>query len=127
MVHDGGSHMLKHRQIERRQLPYFLQVSNCHTGKTLGCLGNISEQGLMVISDLPLLVGAVFSLSLQVPGGSGGRRTVEIDAQCLWCHEDETPSHFDSGFHLTLAPAEYFELIDALQHYFSFYSIGESA
>lgn len=127
MVHDGDFPMVNDRQIERHELSCFLQVSNRYTGKMLGFLGNISEEGLMLISDLPLLVGAVFSLSLQVPGAKGGQRTVDIDAQCLWCHEDETPGHFDSGFHLEMAPVDYFELIDALQQYFSFYTIGESA
>lgn len=127
MAHDGDSFMLTDRQIERHQLPYFLQVSNRYTGKPLGCLGNISEKGIMLISELPLLVGAIFSLSLQVPDGNGGQRTLDIDAQCLWCREDETPGHFDSGFQLELAPAGYFELINALQKYFRFYTISESA
>lgn len=119
--------MFNDRQIERHQLPCFLQVSNRYTGKTLGFLGNVSQEGLMLISDLPLLVGAIFALSLQVPAGKGGQRTLNIDAKCLWSREDETPGHFDSGFCLEIAPLEYFELIDALQRYFSFYTIGESA
>jgi hypothetical protein len=126
MVLDGDLSMLN-RRIKRHQLPCFLQVSNRYTGKTLGFLGNISEEGLMLISDLPLLVGAVFALSLQVPGDESGRRTLDVSARCLWSHEDETPGHFDSGFSLEIAPTEYFELIEALKYYFSFYAVEASA
>ncbi|MEX6664520.1 PilZ domain-containing protein [Pseudomonas sp. W2-17] len=119
--------MLNERRIERHQLPYYLQVFNRYTDKPLGCLGNVSEQGLMLISDLPILVGADFQLRLKVPDGKSGLYNIDIDASCLWCHEDETPRVFDSGFRLQAAPAEYFVLIQALQHYFSFYPLEASA
>jgi hypothetical protein len=110
--------MLNERRIERHQLPYYLQVFNRYTDKPLGCLGNVSEQGLMLISDLPILVGADFQLRLKVPDGKNGLYNIDIDA---------TPRVFDSGFRLQAAPAEYFVLIQALQHYFSFYPLEASA
>lgn len=93
----------------------------------MGCLGNISEKGLMLISDLPVLVGAQFQLRLQVPCERGMPTTVDVKATCVWCHEDETPGSYDSGFTLNEAPAEYSELIKALRHYFSFYPMEASA
>jgi hypothetical protein len=119
--------MLNERRIERHQLPYYLQVFNRYTDRPMGCLGNVSEQGLMLISDLPILVGAEFQLRLKVPDGKNGLYNIDIDASCLWCQEDETPRVFDSGFRLQTAPAEYFVLIQALQRYFSFYSLEASA
>jgi hypothetical protein len=119
--------MLNERRIERHQLPYYLQVFNRYTDRPMGCLGNVSEQGLMLISDLPILVGADFQLRLKVPDGKSGLYNIDIDASCLWCQEDETPRVFDSGFRLQAAPAEYFVLIQALQRYFSFYSLEASA
>lgn len=50
--------MYKERKIERHQLQDYLQVFNRHTGKLMGCLGNVSGEGLMLISELPVLVGA---------------------------------------------------------------------
>ncbi|MGV6395060.1 PilZ domain-containing protein [Pseudomonas caspiana] len=119
--------MLKERRIERHQLPFYLRVSNRYTGKSMGCLGNISENGLMLISGLPVLVGAEFQLRLQVPCERGLPSTVDVNATCLWCHEDETPGSYDSGFTLTESPAEYSELIKALRRYFSFHHLEASA
>ena len=119
--------MLNERRIERHQLPYYLQVFNRYTDRPLGCLGNVSEQGMMLISDLPILVGADFQLRLKVPDGKNGVYNIDINASCLWCQEDETPGVFDSGFKLQAAPPEYYHLIQALQRYFSFYPLEASA
>ncbi|WP_268797740.1 PilZ domain-containing protein [Pseudomonas huanghezhanensis] len=119
--------MLIERRIERHQLPYYLQVFNRYTDKPMGCLGNVSEQGLMLISELPVLVGADFQLRLKVPDGKNGVKIIDINASCLWCQEDETPGIFDSGFRLQAAPIEYHQLIQALKRYFSFHSLEASA
>ena len=119
--------MLKERRIERHQLPCYLRVFNRYTSKQIGCLGNISENGLMLISDLPMLVGADFQLRLQVPCERGTPTILEVTATCLWCHEDETPGSYDSGFVLTEPSEAYLELIRALTHYFSFYPMEASA
>ena len=60
--------MFTDRRIERHQLPYFLQVFNGLTDKPIGFLGNVSEDGLMLISQLPMMVNADFKLRLKIPG-----------------------------------------------------------
>jgi hypothetical protein len=127
MVFNGDSPMLNERRIERHQLPYYLQVFNRYTDKPMGCLGNVSEHGLMLISDLPILVGANYQLRLKVPAGNGQLNSIDLNASCLWCREDETPGSYDSGFMLQATPAEYGHLILALQRYFSFYPMEASA
>ncbi|WP_085724345.1 PilZ domain-containing protein [Pseudomonas sp. R37(2017)] len=115
------------RRIERHQLPYFLKVFNGITGKPIGYLGNVSEDGLMLISQLPMLIGADFSLRLKIPASEGGQRIIDLQACCLWCHEDATPHHYDAGFSLQRAPPEYGQLVAALKQYFSFLPLPTSA
>ena len=52
---------------------------------------------------------------------------IDLTARCLWCHEDVTPHHYDSGFILYQPPAEYSALITTLRQYFSFYPLPASA
>jgi len=118
--------MYTERRIERHQLPYFLKVFNRITGKPIGYLGNVSESGLMLISQLPMLVGADFELQLKIPS-SGGSQLVNIEANCMWCSEDMTPGHYDSGFALTRTCSEYKALVGALRSYFSFHPMSASA
>jgi hypothetical protein len=123
----GEADMFTGRRIERHQLPYFLNVFNRFTDKPMGNLGNVSETGLMLISQLPLLVGAVFELQLKLPGIDGSVQLIDLDAKCLWCHEDATPGIYDSGFKLDVVPPEYQQLVNALRGYFSFYPMSASA
>ncbi|WP_122570839.1 PilZ domain-containing protein [Pseudomonas viridiflava] len=118
--------MLKERKIERHQLQEYLQVFNIHTDRPLGCLGNVSEEGLMLISSIPLLVGARFDLRVKMPR-SGGLDTIDVSATCMWCHEDETPGCYDSGFELVEMSTDYLELVRILRQYFCFYPSLEAS
>ncbi len=111
------------RRIERHQLPYYLKVFNRITDKPMGYIGNVSLDGLMLISQLPMLVGARFEMCLKIPG-QAGQRLIDFSATCQWCREDVTPGGFDSGFALVAPPADYVEMVDALRQYFSFHSLA---
>ena len=119
--------MFTDRRIERHQLPYFLRVFNSITDKPIGFLGNVSEDGLMLISQLPLMIGADFDLRLKIPASDGCQQVIDLRACCLWCHEDATPQHYDAGFSLQRPPPEYGQLVEALKQYFSFHTLPASA
>lgn len=108
------------RRIQRHQLPYYLKVFNRITDKPLGYIGNLSCEGLMLISQSPLLVGARFDMRLKIPAADGQWRPIDFHATCQWSKEDVTPGSYDSGFHLDEPPAEYLELVEALRDYFAF-------
>lgn len=114
------------RRIERQQLPCYLKVFNRITDKPMGYIGNVSLDGLMLISQLPLLVGARFDMRLKIPGQTAPR-FIDFSATCQWCREDVTPGSFDSGFALVAPPAEFVEMVESLRQYFSFYPLGASA
>ncbi|KFX68283.1 pilus assembly protein PilZ [Pseudomonas taeanensis MS-3] len=114
------------RRIERHQLPYYLKVFNRITDRPMGYIGNMSLDGLMLISQLPMLVGARFEMRLKVPG-QNAPRLIDFSATCQWSREDVTPGSFDSGFALVAPSAEYVEMVDSLRHYFSFHPLSASA
>ena len=119
--------MFTDRRIERHQLPYFLKVFNRITDKPIGYLGNVSEDGLMLISQLPMMIGVDFDLRLKIPASGGCMQVIDLRACCLWCHEDATPHYYDAGFSLQRAPPEYRQLVEALRQYFSFQPLPASA
>lgn len=124
---DGDFIMLTERRIERHQLSFFLKVFNRLTDKPIGYLGNVSEDGLMLISQLPMMVDATFELRVKIPMADGDFRAIDLTATCLWSHEDVNPQHYDSGFRVDSAPDEYGQLITALWHYFRFDPLQASA
>lgn len=119
--------MFTDRRIERHQLPYFLQVFNRLTDKPIGFLGNVSEDGLMLISQLPMMVDVDFELRLKIPGADDTFHSIDLTVTCLWSHEDINPQHYDSGFRVLQAPEEYGQLINVLFNYFSFDPLQASA
>ena len=119
--------MFNKRRIERHQLPCALKVFNRFTDQEIGLLGNASEDGLMVISQRPVLVGPDYELQLRMPLAGGGLQFVNLTASCLWCSEDQTPGHYDSGFMLLQAPREYDDFVRSLRDYFSFRPANASA
>ncbi|MCQ4319933.1 PilZ domain-containing protein [Stutzerimonas stutzeri] len=112
--------MHNQRSIQRHQLPYYLNVFNCFTDKPLGFIGNLSESGLMLISPYPMMTAVRFDMRLKIPGQHSQLRYVDFSAICRWSREDVTPGSFDSGFVFVSPPREIREMIDALNHYFSF-------
>lgn len=113
-------------RIARHQLPYYLKVFNRFTDKPIGNIGNVSHDGLMLISQLPMLVNARFDMRLKIPGQDGQMHHIDFYATCQWCRADVSPGSYDSGFALVAAPAQYRELVDALRHYFSFRTLSAS-
>ncbi|MBC3301690.1 PilZ domain-containing protein [Pseudomonas sp. SWRI18] len=119
--------MFTDRRIERHQLPCFLQVFNRLTDKPIGFLGNVSEDGLMLISQLPMMVDVDFELRVKIPAADGTWNPIDLTATCLWSHEDINPQHYDSGFRVLQAPEEFGQLVSVLLHYFSFDPLQASA
>ncbi|MCJ8168683.1 PilZ domain-containing protein [Atopomonas sediminilitoris] len=115
------------RHIQRQQLPYYLKVFNRITDKPMGYLGNVSSDGLMLISQLPLLTGVEYQLRLKLPGCNGKLCTLDLQAHCHWSREEATPGYYDSGFSVAKAPAEFAQLEGLLRSYFSFRGLPESA
>jgi hypothetical protein len=50
-----------------------------------------------------------------MPLAGGGHQFVNLTASCLWCREDQTPGHYDSGFMLLQAPREYDDFVRSLR------------
>ncbi len=107
------------RSITRHHLQDYLLVYNRNTGKPLGNIGNISCNGLMLISRLPMLTGAVFNLRIQVPEGNE-QRNIDFDARCHWCKPDVDPASFDSGYSIVTPGEDVFDLVEELREYFTF-------
>jgi hypothetical protein len=108
------------RLIKRHELKYYLSVYNRKTGKLVGYIVNISQEGMRLVSNIPLLTHSVFQLQIKLPKEIQGEKTINFDALSCWCRPDVSPDCFDTGFRLVNTPAELEVLIDELIGYFSF-------
>ncbi|WOG26478.1 PilZ domain-containing protein [Endozoicomonas sp. 8E] len=108
------------RSIKRHQLNDYLTVYNRNTLKEMGSIGNISSNGLMLISTVPVLIGAVYSMRIKLPGPDEEKNYIDFDARCHWCKPDVGPEFFDSGYSIVTAGHDIIDLVEVLKEYFSF-------
>ena len=89
------------RNFKRWQLIFYLRVFDQDTGSLLGHIVDISESGMMLISDQPLPVDQPFRLYLEAPRDTGPRQRIEFEAHSLWSKNDINPDFYDTGLRIT--------------------------
>ncbi|WP_281647929.1 PilZ domain-containing protein [Parendozoicomonas sp. Alg238-R29] len=119
--------MMSKKAFTQAPLPFhgdslssYLKVYNRRTGRELGYLGNISTNGLMLITRWRMQCEAEFNMRIVLPEPMLGKKYVDFDARCQWCRPDIDAESFDSGYVVLTSTVNYDLLISALQYYFSF-------
>lgn len=87
------------RRAPRRNLQDPVPVIDTMTEETLGRLGNVSETGMLLISDAPLQEDALYQLRFQIRDARGRAygEPIEVGAQLLWCGQANTPGQTWAG------------------------------
>ena len=92
--------MEERRKLERRHIMFYSRIFDRKTGKLLGYLGNITTDGVMVISEEPLRCDQDYKLRLDLPEDLYQQPVLNLDAHSLWCQTDIDPNFFNTGFRL---------------------------
>ncbi len=90
--------MAEQRRLQRRKLIYYLKITDQANGQELGRLGDIHQEGMLVMSPQPLPLEQIYQLALELPKSlvqEGCPSTVLLSAQSLW----RKPGPKGSGFH----------------------------
>lgn len=111
---------IEKRQRRRWELVFYLRIFNQSNGELLGHVIDISEDGLMLLSDVPIELNKDFDLILEMPAsGDAGQHKIHLKARSLWQSKDANPDLVDTGFKLIDPDQESVEaihdLIDELQ------------
>ena len=110
----------EYRTIKRHQLNSYLKIYNRNTMREMGNVGNISCNGLMLVSNIPVLIGAVYNMRLIIPSDNGNQKYLDFDARCHWCKPDVGLDYFDSGYSIISAGHDIIDLVESLKSYFTF-------
>ncbi|USE34982.1 PilZ domain-containing protein [Endozoicomonas sp. SCSIO W0465] len=113
------------RSIKRHQLQDYLKIYNRNTMRGMGGIGNISCNGLMLISSVPVLIGAVYNMRIILPDDDIGEQYLDFDARCHWCKPDVGPEYFDSGYSIVNAGHDIIDLVETLKNYFTFAEVAD--
>jgi hypothetical protein len=106
----GASQEGDMRKYERRHLVFYLRVFDGMSSRVIGHIADISQQGLMLISDDPVPVNENYRLRLRLPAEIGETGEIIINGTSRWCKPDVNPDFYVTGFQL-------YDLSDNLQKY----------
>ncbi len=89
------------RYYRRWQLIFYLRVYERDTASLLGHIIDLSEGGMMVLSDQPIPVEREFRLWVDAPRETGPRQRIELEARSIWCRSDVNPDFYNTGLRFT--------------------------
>jgi hypothetical protein len=93
--------MVEHRQSVRKPPDRPIEVLDVITGRPIGRVGNLSVDGMLLISQRALPANALFQLSFSLPSSDGsGSRPLEIGVNEQWGERASAPGQFWTGFHI---------------------------
>lgn len=101
------------RRAVRKRTREAILVTNAMTGTTLGRIGNLSVNGMMLITSAPIGEGSLYQVQLLLRDEQGQQLRLEIGIQCLWSETARTERTFWAGCRIIdIAPSEQ-QVLDA--------------
>ncbi|MGD2073753.1 MAG: PilZ domain-containing protein [Gammaproteobacteria bacterium] len=105
--------LVEQRRQPRTEVDEPLNVRDAHSGRVLGQLVNVSNEGLMLVSPCPIASGAVHQLQIPVKINAEVRE-LALAAENLWCHDANDTGAYWSGFQIIGISPENRQLLAAL-------------
>jgi hypothetical protein len=88
------------RQVDRRYLVFYLRIYDGMSSKIIGHLVDLSEKGMMLITDHPVPVNEDYRLCMRLPAQMKDRGEIILAATSRWCKSDENPDFYLVGFQM---------------------------
>ena len=108
------------RKLERKDLAFFTRLFDRETGQLLGNLGNLTSEGAMVITEVPLSIEKVYRLHMELAERVFTRSHIDFEAVCLWRRPDEFVEHlYNAGFRFVRIDPPDLEIIDQITRRFA--------
>ena len=105
--------MQEHRRSRRRRAPHQIQVYNAITDEAIGRIGNLSVDGMLLISNRSVPEDALFQLAFVLPCTGGRPRRIEIGVHEQWTEACSYPGQYWAGFRIIdIGPDDYRALSD---------------
>lgn len=102
------------RKLKRRHLIYYLHVQERASGKTIGYLVDISTEGIMIMSDVPIAIGTVLELKIMLESEMSAKQYLYFDAKALRCEKSINGTSYDIGCQLLNLSSEDFREIEMI-------------
>ena len=101
------------RRSVRKRVAQAIVVSNSMTGESLGRMGNLSVDGMMLIGGHEVTDGCLYQVQFQLHDARQQAHRMEVGIQCLWCEAAHTEHSYWVGCKIIDISPEQQDLLDA--------------
>lgn len=111
--------MSEKRHGMRRTIFYYLNVLDAKSEKVIGRLGDISEKGVLLITDDPDLIShGKTRVKILLPSKlTGGESGLDVSIESRWVHKDKNPRYFLVGCSMDSLPEQRHTIEGLIEHY----------
>lgn len=102
------------RKFKRRYLMYYARVFDKRTGRVIGYVVDLTQEGLMLISEEPVEPNTRFRLRMDLPEDLSEKKFLDFEAESRWCKKDMDPNFYAIGFHMEETAPEVLETIHTM-------------
>ncbi len=92
------------RRKPRRSPAATVEVIDTMTDRVVGQLGNVSETGMLLLANTPLVEDALYQMRFVLSGASQQRGTVEVGVHLLWQEHASAAGKAWAGFRFINLP-----------------------
>lgn len=91
--------MNERRKYDRTNLAFFTRVYDRETGRLLGNLANLTDDGFMLIGDEPIDAERNYRIFMELDEAVLKQTHLNFEARCLWRQiDDVSPQFYSAGF-----------------------------
>ena len=85
------------RRAQRRNVHEPVMVVDTMSEQTIGRLGNLSESGMLLVANAPLVEDALYQLRFDLSDHTGRVVAIDVGAHLLWVGNANTPGQSWAG------------------------------
>jgi len=111
--------MMDMRKRPRKNTPHHIQALDGESGRAIGRIVDITCDGMMVVAGKPLTPGHRLTVRINLPGMVQNRSEMVLQAETVWCNQDQNPRFFRIGFKFCNVSGEEGYLLEDVLHRFS--------
>jgi hypothetical protein len=101
------------RRALRKRANFTAVVTDVISGQPIGHLGNLSSNGMLLISAHPPRSEAIYQVSLSLPGLGSSPQTIEVGIQEQWHEAAASPGQVWSGYRIVAIADSDAAMLDA--------------
>lgn len=85
------------RENKRKSLFYKFEILD-NKDQKIGFLGDLTLNGLKIISESPITTEKILKLKIKVPSRINKNEQIVLDAECMWCRKQADTNTYHSGW-----------------------------